>query len=77
MREGLDNLSAEVEDELRGKWQDSPLLVVPGHEVLMELFRKYGLHFRKERDAAGLARALKPEEIDKELLRLVEDACAV
>jgi predicted ATPase len=70
----LEAIVREERAELETEWQnpDHRLALVPGEEVLDEVFRHFGLTYAKTKDAARIARMMKLEEIDEEIKRVVQ-----
>lgn len=56
------------------EWEDRGLRlrIVPGEEILTEVFRELGGEYEKPRDAARLAREMKGDEISQEIKDLME-----
>jgi hypothetical protein len=64
---GLDALQEKVDSELERNWGIGKRKLVPGTELLDEIFKAYRLRFVKLRDGPGLAARLKARDIDSEL----------
>ena len=80
--EALKQRQEDVEGEVQraqaqvdSDWPSQRLAVVPGHELLDGVIRRYGLRFRKERDAAELAALIPRGRISRELSDLLKGFC--
>jgi hypothetical protein len=67
LHKGLDALQQKVGTALDSKWEGAKRKLVPGTELLDEIFKSYGLRFVKLRDGPALAAKLKASDIDPEL----------
>jgi hypothetical protein len=78
LREARESVAARAEAiraELETHWEAKRLDIVPGSELLKELFAMYGLAYKKERDGIGLAASLNVDEVEAELNRIVRRIC--
>jgi len=80
--EHLRERQAEVESEVEraqaqveADWPAQRLVLVPGHELLDGVARRYGLRFMKERDAAEVAALIPREKVSREVSELLEGFC--
>jgi len=67
LQEKLQTTYDQVTMSLEARWDNERRKLVPGTELLDEVFKTYGLRFVKLRDGPGLAAKLKENEIDAEL----------
>jgi hypothetical protein len=70
-RDTLETTYQQVTASLEARWVNERSKLVPGSELLEEIFKTYGLRFVKLRDGPGLAAKLKDNEIDAELRRIL------
>ena len=52
-------------------WTQNKMFIAPGHEILDELMKRYGLRFNKDRDTGDLAALIETEQVAQELVRLL------
>ncbi|BCY12336.1 hypothetical protein L3i22_074240 [Actinoplanes sp. L3-i22] len=65
------DLVAKETDRVDQVWERDKLAIVPGDELLDAVCKRFGVRYRKGRDAARLARELTAEEIPGELRALL------
>ncbi len=65
----LDAIIALEKEALDASWAipENRLQLAPGEEILTEVFCKLGSEYHKPKDTARIARAMYPDEIDKEI----------
>src|SRR5712671_3294631 len=63
----LRGIEERVESYLSGRWESGKLKLIPGTELLDEVFKNFNLRFVKLRDGPGLASKLDVSDFDKEL----------
>ena len=72
LREKLeDSLSQSIAD-VQDNWDQRKMDIVPGTELIDAVLKRYGLRYRKERDAEVLARHIEASSIDPYLKDLIE-----
>jgi hypothetical protein len=54
------------------QWASRKLSLVPGDELLDGVCQRYGVRFRKERDAQRLASLVEPAEVPSALAELLK-----
>ncbi len=71
LAEGLDQIRDECVEEVRADWEARKADIVPGDELLDQLFQRYGLRFSKRQDALRIAQEMQADEIPREMVTLV------
>ncbi|HEX5404205.1 MAG TPA: AAA family ATPase [Pseudonocardiaceae bacterium] len=64
----------DSESEISGMWESHKMSIAPGHEILDNLLKEYGLRFNKDRDSGDLALLIPKDRIPseiKEMLRTI------
>ncbi|MFF2215633.1 AAA family ATPase [Streptomyces antibioticus] len=67
----IDKIREECEQEVRAEWESRKAEIVPGDELLDQLFQRYGLRFNKRQDALRIAQEMAASEIPPEMAQLV------
>ncbi len=73
MKNSLDAVKNEVEQQIQASWERDKLDLVPGADLLDVVFQKFGLRYRKDRDAVALVRPLESADIDLELVKILRE----
>ncbi len=71
MQKDLETIHEQTVRDLEDRWDREKLKVVPGTELLDEVFKVFGLRFVKLRDGPGLAAKLGVNAIDSELAAIL------
>jgi hypothetical protein len=69
-----DRVTKILEDSQRtteSEWKAGKLGIVPGHELLVEVCRKFGANYNKDRDCQRLASLFKENEIPSEIRQII------
>ncbi|PYT90141.1 MAG: hypothetical protein DMG36_20970 [Acidobacteria bacterium] len=69
----LDQVVSKEQKTLQKEWKDGRrrMELAPGEEVLTALFERYGLKYNKQTDTVRIARAMREDEIPKEIKEIV------
>jgi putative ATP-dependent endonuclease of the OLD family len=67
LEKSVDSLQQQISSDLENRWTTEKCKLVPGTELLDEVFKTYGLRFVKLRDGPALAAKLDANDIDSEL----------
>ena len=76
LRESLHEAVEEARRTIEQDWDTRKLEIVPGHELIDNVFKRYDLRFKKDRDAGQIAQMMRGEHIPQELKLLVRTAVA-
>ncbi|MFI5884886.1 ATP-dependent nuclease [Streptomyces sp. NPDC051554] len=71
LEDDLANLIRKAEVEVTEDWSARKLLIVPGEEVLVLLFQRYGLRFNKRQDGVKIASLMTRDEIPAEIASII------
>jgi hypothetical protein len=72
--EDYDEVEVDVRKEAGLDWPKNAQAVVPGSYILKKVFESFGFKYRKEVDAARIAKYLGPDLIDPEIRTLLKEA---
>jgi predicted ATP-dependent endonuclease of OLD family len=71
--EGLKDTLHEISEELDHTWNKEKFKLVPGEELLDSVLKRYGLAYRKMRDARGIAAIMTASEVPSEVKTLLNE----
>jgi putative ATP-dependent endonuclease of the OLD family len=69
----LDSVQKRVDSHLENRWNNEKYKIIPGAELLDEVFKTYGLRFVKLRDGPSLAAKLDINDLDRELCSILRN----
>ncbi|MGW0539997.1 AAA family ATPase [Streptomyces griseoincarnatus] len=72
LADNLNQVREECVQEVRAEWEARKAEIVPGDELLDNLFQRYGLRFSKRQDALRIAQEMEANEIPHEMVTLVQ-----
>ncbi len=75
----IEHIILTEQQELDAAWSDPEkrLLLAPGEEILVGVFTALGFQYNKRADTPSIAREMKADEIDQEIIKVIEKARAL
>jgi len=75
----IERIILTEQQELDTAWSDQEkrLLLAPGEEILAAVYTALGFQYNKRADTPSIAREMKADEIDQEIIGVIEKARAL